>query len=201
MTDAAADVGRWGPLIGLLLLTLSTGGRLWGLRRVGINALCLGEDDSAHAFLGRTLKLGTGLAGIGVVARALWPGLDAWAGPLGAPPSLVVWFGAAMMIGGAALVGAAQIGMGRSWRIGIDHGTATGLVTTGLFARSRNPIYTGLMGYALGLFVVAPGALTLALCVAGYVGVNVQVRLEEEHMARLHGAVYEAYRARVRRWL
>ena len=30
---------------------------------------------------------------------------------------------------------------------------------------------------------------------------QVQVRLEEQHLTSLHGKVYEAYRAQVRRWL
>jgi protein-S-isoprenylcysteine O-methyltransferase Ste14 len=196
-----AELARWAPLLGLAMLVASTGGRLWGLRRIGIDALCLGRDDSAHAFLGRALKAGAALAGFGVVARAMWPGLDAWAGSLGTPPSWLVGLGVVAMIGGAALVGAGQVGMGRSWRIGIDPDAVAGLVTHGLFGWSRNPIYCGLMSYAVGLFAVVPNGPTMALCVAAFIGVNVQVRLEEEHMARLHGAAYDAYRARVRRWL
>lgn len=53
----------------------------------------------------------------------------------------------------------------------------------------------------LGLFLVFPAAGTLALLVAGEILMQVQVRLEEQHLSALHGEAYRVYRSRVRRWL
>ena len=53
----------------------------------------------------------------------------------------------------------------------------------------------------LGLFLVFPAAATLVLLVAGEILMQVQVRLEEQHLTALHGEVYRVYRSRVRRWL
>jgi protein-S-isoprenylcysteine O-methyltransferase Ste14 len=95
----------------------------------------------------------------------------------------------------------AQAQMGTAWRVGIDKGQATPLVQHGLFARSRNPIFLSMRMALLGLVLVAPSAATLVLLVAGELLMQVQVRLEEQHLAGLHGERYAAYCKRVRRWL
>jgi protein-S-isoprenylcysteine O-methyltransferase Ste14 len=74
-------------------------------------------------------------------------------------------------------------------------------VQGGLFAISRNPIFLAMRVTLLGLFLVLPSAATLSLLVAGEILMQVQVRLEEKHLASLHGAEYAAYCQRVRRWL
>ncbi len=53
----------------------------------------------------------------------------------------------------------------------------------------------------LGLFLVVPNALTLLVLVVGVVLIQIQVRLEEEFLARTHGEEYEQYRQQVRRWI
>jgi protein-S-isoprenylcysteine O-methyltransferase Ste14 len=75
------------------------------------------------------------------------------------------------------------------------------LVQHGLFARSRNPIFLSMRMALLGLVLVAPSAATLVLLVAGELLMQVQVRLEEQHLTGLHGERYAAYCHRVRRWL
>jgi protein-S-isoprenylcysteine O-methyltransferase Ste14 len=41
----------------------------------------------------------------------------------------------------------------------------------------------------------------LLALVLGVVLIQIQVRLEEEHLKALHGGKYEEYRCRVRRWV
>ena len=91
--------------------------------------------------------------------------------------------------------------MGTAWRIGIDTSNATDLVQSGVFRFSRNPIFVGIRMTLLGLFLVIPSAATLATLVLGDALTQIQVRLEEEFLAKTHGAVYEKYRRQVRRWL
>jgi hypothetical protein len=52
-----------------------------------------------------------------------------------------------------------------------------------------------------GVVLMAPSAATLVLLVAGELLMQVQVRLEEQHLSGLHGERYAAYCHRVRRWL
>jgi protein-S-isoprenylcysteine O-methyltransferase Ste14 len=91
--------------------------------------------------------------------------------------------------------------MKNSWRIGIDTETKTELVTTGLFAFSRNPIFFGMILTLLGLFLTTPNALTVLFLVLGYVLIQIQIRLEEEFLTKEHGQPYMEYRQKVRRLL
>jgi protein-S-isoprenylcysteine O-methyltransferase Ste14 len=95
----------------------------------------------------------------------------------------------------------AQSQMGDSWRIGIDNEHPTNLVRRGVFGLSRNPIFVGIMVTLLGLFLAIPNVVTLLTLLLGVVLINVQVRLEEEFLRKLHGADYEDYLQRVRRWI
>lgn len=76
------------------------------------------------------------------------------------------------------------------------------LVTTGLFAWSRNPMYLGFALCSLG-FSAALGSIP-ALVIAAVFCVTLDrwyVRFEEAIMHDTFGVEYESYRARVRRWL
>ncbi|HSZ75684.1 MAG TPA: isoprenylcysteine carboxylmethyltransferase family protein, partial [Rhizomicrobium sp.] len=94
-----------------------------------------------------------------------------------------------------------QLGMGASWRVGIDSEHRTGLVTRGLYRFSRNPIYVGMFMVLLGVFLETPNAVTLALLFTLSVAVSTQVRLEEDYLSQQHGAAYAAYRTSARRWI
>ena len=92
----------------------------------------------------------------------------------------------ALLLAALAWTLVAQAQMGDSWRIGIDSANSTALVTSGLFAISRNPIFLAMRINLLGLFAVLPNALTLLTLIAGEMLMQVQVRLDETHLAGLH---------------
>jgi protein-S-isoprenylcysteine O-methyltransferase Ste14 len=97
---------------------------------------------------------------------------------------------------------AAQMAMGASWRIGVDESERTELVTGGVFALCRNPIYTFMVIAWLGLALLVPTWLSLASIPVGIVAFEVQVRLvEEPHLLRAHGEPYRAWASRVGRFL
>lgn len=169
-------------------------------RQTGRNPVVFGRSDSAHDYIGRCFK---GL--LTVVAAAIAVSLaggGAWLLPV---PSLAL---PAAQLAGAALCGLAlvwtaiaQAQMGRSWRIGIDRKRRTDLHTSGLFSLSRNPVFVGMLASLLGLFFLLPNAVTLVCLAVGHLLIQIAVRLEEEHLRQLHGAVYQQYKDRVRRWL
>mgnify|MGYP001175521494 FL=1 len=171
-------------------------------RRTGVNPVVLPGGDDAHAYVGRAFKVV--MAACGVVAAApvfcadapRW--LGAWEALAAVPVAAGGWL---LLLAALAWVVVAQAQMGAAWRIGIDSARPTALVQHGLFARSRNPIFLALRVELLGFFLVLPGAATAALLVAGEILMQVQVRLEEQHLRALHGAAYADYCARVRRWL
>ena len=173
--------------------------RLW--KRERVKALVLAYDDTAHGLVAKWFR--ATLIGIFVMLAAILAGLPASAmGPLqwieGEIARSAGW---ALLALSLLWVIAAQAQMGSSWRIGIDGGTRAPLVTTGLFAISRNPIFLGMRASLLGLFLVLPNAFSLAILIAGEILIQVQVRLEERHLSTAHHAEFQRYRAAVRRWL
>jgi protein-S-isoprenylcysteine O-methyltransferase Ste14 len=96
----------------------------------------------------------------------------------------------------------AQRTMGTAWRSGIDPGRPSELVTSGLFALVRNPVYTTMVGISVGAWLLVPtavGALGVAMCVAG---LEVQTRLvEEPYLRGRHGERFERYASRAGRFV
>jgi protein-S-isoprenylcysteine O-methyltransferase Ste14 len=95
----------------------------------------------------------------------------------------------------------AQIQMGNSWRIGIDTKNGTELIAGGLFRWSRNPIFLSMRLNLLGLLMVLPNTITFASLLVAEVLIQIQVRLEEQHLETMHADHYRHYKASVRRWL
>jgi protein-S-isoprenylcysteine O-methyltransferase Ste14 len=91
--------------------------------------------------------------------------------------------------------------LGNSWRLGIDEKHPGQLVTTGIYAYSRNPIYLFFDLYFLGTFLINGGLFFLVMAVLGALNLHYQILQEERFLARIHGAAYEAYRARTARYV
>jgi protein-S-isoprenylcysteine O-methyltransferase Ste14 len=79
---------------------------------------------------------------------------------------------------------------------------SSALVRSGAYRLSRNPMYLGLALLLAGWAIWLANALALALLPAFVAWLDrFQIRPEERALAARFGAEYEAYRARVRRWL
>ena len=126
--------------------------------------------------------------------------------PLTAPPGALRWIlaltGGVLVIAAVALVAAARRELAR-FRQPTDPGHPTSkLVTTGVFAISRNPLYLGgallLLGIALAFNLLwAVLAVALATIICRYA----LIAPEERYLAARFGTAYAEYRATVRRWL
>lgn len=173
--------------------------RSWQVyRRTGINPVVLPMQDSALGYTGRAFK-------VTLLTLALYLGLDAsgWEAvqahhAFGPGLQLLAWLVLVTSLGAMVV---AQQQMGSSWRVGIDEQHSTPLVTNGLFRFSRNPIFLTMRLNLLGLVVLRPGAAALGIAAVGEVLMQIQVRLEEQHLRQAHGDNYVAYCSRVRRWL
>ncbi|MFV2196460.1 methyltransferase family protein [Nocardiopsis sp. LOL_012] len=132
--------------------------------------------------------------------------LAAMTGLLPAPRALLhpvtAASGIAAMTAGLVLVLASQKAMGASWRVGVEEGEHTDLVTGGVFAWVRNPVFTGMGVLLVGMAAAVPTVLSLATLTAFTAAVQIQVRaVEEPHLLRTHGGAYAAYAARTGRFL
>ena len=110
---------------------------------------------------------------------------------------------------GAVVVAAGAAGIAWTLRLFARRGTthhpfhdSTALVDTGPYAVSRNPMYLSLALVLLGLGLLVGSVPFLAVPVVHLLAMNfAYVPSEEARLARVFGPVYDAYRARVRRWI
>jgi protein-S-isoprenylcysteine O-methyltransferase Ste14 len=79
---------------------------------------------------------------------------------------------------------------------------ATAMVTSGPYRLSRNPMYVGLTLLYVGLSLLTGMAWPLVMLpVALWALTALVIRREERYLGAEFAAEYDAYRARVRRWL
>ena len=171
-------------------------------RRTGRNPLVLPKDDSAYGLVGFYFKLIVAAIFIYVFLYAFLPDIHPNFLPIQLPGlSAIASLGIGLLLVSLLWTAIAQHHMKDSWRIGIDTSTRTELVTGGLFSISRNPIFFGMTLTLTGLFLATPNALTLIFLVLGHVLIQIQIRLEEDFLAREHGQAYLDYKRNVRRMI
>ena len=110
--------------------------------------------------------------------------------------------GVAAMVAGSVLAVVAQLHMGESWRIGVDEGETTDLVTGGLFAWVRNPIFTGMLLAVMGGALLVPNAVSAVCLVLSVISLQAQVRrVEEPYLMTVHGEPYRRWAATTGRFV
>lgn len=147
----------------------------------------------------RTLRIAIWLV---TIIRVPWPEIDAHLGIFpGLMQALPIYCGLAMLLAGFVITSYVHHYMGPDWRSGVDEETETELVTSGPFARVRNPMFLGVMLAQFGFFFALPSVFSLVCLVIGIVAVFAQARFEERELARRFGATYRLYLEHVPAWL
>jgi protein-S-isoprenylcysteine O-methyltransferase Ste14 len=113
----------------------------------------------------------------------------------------ISWVGVSLCFAGLILFLLSLVSFGKSFRVGIDIDHPDKLVTTGVFAFSRNPIYVAVGLVLLGQFLVFPNWIMLVYLAAGIWLVHRQVLREEEFLRKQYSQEYADYCNRVRRYL
>jgi protein-S-isoprenylcysteine O-methyltransferase Ste14 len=145
--------------------------------------------------VGPALVVAFALLGIGPIVAIVGP-----APTTGGAVAAGIGTGLALAAGVLTVV--AQVQMGASWRIGVQAGERTDLVTDGLFAQVRNPIFTGMVLFAGGVALLVPNAPTVAGAVLALVTIEAQVRVvEEPHLIAVHGDAYRRWAGATGRFL
>ncbi len=117
------------------------------------------------------------------------------------PHALVVCVGIAAVGLVTAVAGVIEFSRARTTVNPHRVNDASALVIDGIYRRTRNPMYAGLflvlLAWALWLGAIANVVLLVLFVVAI---TELQVRPEEQALAKRFGKEYEAYCQRVRRW-
>lgn len=83
--------------------------------------------------------------------------------------------------------------MGRNWRMAVTPGERTELVTTGLYARVRHPIYALSMLLMVCTLLVVPTLPVLAMAAVHLTLMVIKAHNEERFLRGMHGAAYADY--------
>jgi protein-S-isoprenylcysteine O-methyltransferase Ste14 len=109
--------------------------------------------------------------------------------------------GVALLTCGLIIFIWALVSFGNSWRVGIDEKSPGELVSQGIFAVSRNPIFLSLVLYASGTFLIAGKLILLFFAAVVAIGVHYQILQEEKFLLRRYGKAYQDYCARTGRYI
>lgn len=190
----------------LILLCLLVIGRAIHLRLTQhINPITIGASKNGfHQAVEICLSLGFALWAVVVLAFALhfeerlFPAFVNQ--PLFDGPFIKL-IGATLLTCSLIIFILALISFGNSWRVGIDEKTPGKLVSRGVFAVTRNPIFLSLIVYVSGTFLIY-GRLILLLFVGLIAaGVQYQIVQEEKFLLSRYGQAYKEYKARTGRYL
>ncbi len=134
-----------------------------------------------------------------------WPAATASASMSALDPGLLVpgWarsLGAALQLAAIAMFAWSLVSFGNSWRVGVDRAAPGQLVTTGIFAWSRNPIFLSMDLFLVGAALLTGRLIPALFAVVMLLGFHRQIRTEERFLADRYGAAYQAYRQRVGRY-
>lgn len=110
--------------------------------------------------------------------------------------------GIALAAAGIAATVYAQVDMGDSWRIGVDPAETTTLVRQGVFGLVRNPIFTAMLVFGLGIALMTPNPIAIVGFLLLVATIEMQVRVvEEPYLTTQHGVAYRDYTANVGRFV
>jgi len=137
----------------------------------------------------------------GVCVARLWlPVIDDW---IVLFPMALSWrlMGVLLLCIGFGIALLGHRTLGEQWRSGVDANQRTRLVTHGLYAYSRNPMFIGVRVALLGFALALPSLLGVMSLVVGWLMLALQTKVEEQHLATLHGGIYQRYTSTVGRWI
>jgi len=138
-----------------------------------------------------------------IIAVAMWGvSLATPAAPVSANIRLVATIALALAGVATAIAGVAGVRRAKTTLNPFKPGTASSLVTSGIYRFTRNPMYLGLalVLLAWAVFLSSAWSLLGPLVFILYM-TRFQIMPEERALSGIFGATYSQYQAKVRRWL
>jgi protein-S-isoprenylcysteine O-methyltransferase Ste14 len=170
----------------------------------GVNPIVIGGGKKGLVLIVELVAFaGLVLWMIDVISYAVHANFHIFPSPL----NMVLVESDAAKIAGVSLVSigllvfmAAFVSFGDSWRVGFDVKTPGALVTGGVFAFSRNPIYLFLDLWFIGIFLINGRLIFLIFALLTLLVIHWQILQEESFLTNLYGQPYDEYRGRTRRY-
>jgi protein-S-isoprenylcysteine O-methyltransferase Ste14 len=168
------------------------------LKRRGIKAFVFGKTHKSDFLLIPVMLL---LVYTAVASSLSLPYSKVLIKPL-SESILLSWTGILVNVMGLVGFALSLKAFGNSFRVGIDNERPDKLITQGLFAISRNPIYVSFFFFFSGLALVHLNTASIVLLLCFFAPVmHRQVLREEEFMKKHYGEEYAKYVEKVRRYI
>lgn len=185
---------RYISIYALIIVVIVVLSRVFVMNKNGIKAMRFGEKDKSDflippAVLALFYVILTGILNIPKVGTEI------------INIEIIGWIGVTSSMLGMILFILSLISFGKSFRVGIDDEKPGALITTGVFAVSRNPIYTAFVLILLGIFLTYSNWIILLYLFGFCYIINRQVLREEESLKKIYGAEYLEYCKKVRRYI
>ena len=186
----------------LAILTLFYGA--WFFRQVtlcrrGVEGVRLGQGDKASEVRCQERRLAAATLLLGIVQYVV--ALTDNALLAVCPTRAWMWVvGTVAGVVGIAYLVMALSAMQTNWRAGIDTARQTGLVQSGIYRFSRNPVFVGFALMYCGVLLILPNYLLVVLTGVALVLCHRQIVCEERYLAQRFGEEYEVYCCRTWRY-
>lgn len=195
----------WFQIASLVLFLLTVTAKVVFLRtKAGINPIAVGRSKKGFQLVFEIyVFLGLAVWMIEILLRALHSQFRIF------PPTIDVQLfdsqvarivGALLVTMGFAVFIWAFYSFGNSWRVGFDTKTPGALVTSGIFALSRNPIYLFLDLWFIGIFLINGTLVFFVFALLALFHLHYQIVREEKFLDELYGRPYSDYRSRTARY-
>ncbi|MBI2890959.1 MAG: isoprenylcysteine carboxylmethyltransferase family protein [Nitrospirae bacterium] len=192
-----AGIARWIPAFSALaVLAFGVFNTVRLRRKIGKSPVVVLRTGSTPEKL-RMLLLVVGC--VLLVSSSIFPRLTEL-GRVIDPPASLQAAGALFMLGGLFVFVGAAYTLGDSWRIGVDPDLPTKLVTHGIYGSIRHPIYSALLCWVIGMFLLSLSGVLGLLAVVGIFGVRAQAIREERFLLGLFKEEYPPYMQRTGRF-
>jgi len=163
------------------------------LRALGVQAVSIGKRDKKDFLL-----VPFELLYLYVVLASLFGWFVPGSEVLHSPALAIV--GGVLCVLALALLVASLAAFGRSFRVGLDETHPGALVTGGVFAVSRNPVYVSFILLLTGIFLAIPNWILLLLLFGAIMLLHRRIELEEKSLLSVYGEEYEEYCKKVGRY-
>ncbi len=141
---------------------------------------------------------------VGIIAGIISWLVSGIFGPTTFPVAIRVAVAVVLVVFGFSLTGSAArtVSRAKTTLNPVKPEAATALVTSGVYRYTRNPMYVGMGTWVLAwaAWLGTPMALLGLPLFVLYMN-QFQIKAEERALGTLFGAKFEAYKARVRRWV
>lgn len=116
-------------------------------------------------------------------------------------PAWLRWVGVALGVVSVTFWTWAQINLDTQWSAQLQLSQHHHLITTGLYAYIRHPLYAGMIGWCISVTLMTANGLFFGFCALAFAGLLWRVPKEEQMMIDAFGEEYKAYMRRTGRFL